>query len=134
MTIVCDCGCKITQHCLARHMQTEKHKIHLEMKERGEQPKNRYEKEREYKLRNKEYITEWMKSYREENKEALREQKQQYREENREQILEQKKKYREERVRCQCGCDVGKNDLGKHLKTKKHHELLNGGAGIAGPK
>ena len=128
MTIVCDCGCKITQHCLSRHLQTEKHKIHLEMKERGEQPKGRYEKVREYKQRHKEYIAEWMKSYREENKEALREQKQQYREENREQILEQKKKYREEKVRCQCGCDVGKNDLGKRCRHVQHFRWANRGS------
>ena len=120
MRIVCECGCEVADHCLARHVQTEKHRSHLEMKVRGEQPKTRLEKQREYREINKEQISDRMKNYREQNKETIQEQRKTYREENRELV----KKYREERIMCECGCEVGKHDFAKHLKTKKHQRLL----------
>jgi len=89
------------------------------------------EKTKEYYEKHKETIDEWGKKYREENKERKsdydkqrykdnsdkkRENSKEYYEQNRERISEQLKV----KVRCECGSEVTKSSLSRHLKTKKH--------------
>ena len=77
------------------------------------------EQKKEYRENNKEYLKEQKKEYYEDKKEIIQEKQKQYREENKDKIKERKKI----RITCECGCDVCKNDLGRHLRTKKHQQL-----------
>jgi len=58
-----------------------------------------------------------------------------WREDNRDKILAQKKKYREAnkveieahnstKIKCECGCEIRRNDLARHRRTKRHADLL----------
>jgi hypothetical protein len=88
-------------------------------------------KAKEYREANKEKITEYKKQYYEANKEQILKIHKNYREANKEIKKEQDKKYREankeilsekakQRVVCDhCGCEVSKNNLARHQKTKK---------------
>jgi hypothetical protein len=54
--------------------------------------------------------------------------RQEYKLENKEQIKKQQKNYYESQkyfITCECGCIVSKLKLWKHVKTQKHHRLLN---------
>ena len=90
---------------------------------------------------------EYIKEYYENNKEDIKEQKKQYYAINKEDIKEQKKQYYEnnkehkkqyyennkdriahrnaKKIKCECGCDVTRNQLTRHQRTKKHIELMN---------
>ncbi|MDC3409660.1 hypothetical protein OAY23_01890 [bacterium] len=104
------------------------------------------ERRKEYREDNKEQIREYMKEYREANKEHIAERKKEYSEQNKEHIAERKKEYYEqnkehildkqkeryeanrekiveqkkEKIVCECGSEVTKTHLARHLKTKKH--------------
>jgi len=93
-------------------------------------------KVKEYRENNKEVIAEKEKKYRENNKEKIAEQRKEYYENNKEKLAETKKEYyennkeaiaerRREKVTCECGCIIGKRDLARHQKTKKHLTLTN---------
>ena len=60
------------------------------------------------------------KEYCEQNKELKREQNKKYYEENRDAMRQQSKKNGEVKVICDCGSEVRKDSLHRHLKTKKH--------------
>ena len=60
------------------------------------------------------------KEWREANKEHIAEQKKEYRDANKEKIAENKR----EKVVCECGSEVTKSCLARHLKTKKHITLV----------
>lgn len=75
---------------------------------------------REYRETNREQILEQKKEYYETNKEQILEQKKENYEKNREQLLEQKK----EKIVCECGCEISKNHLARHRKSKVHLEYL----------
>jgi hypothetical protein len=51
------------------------------------------------------------------NTEHVREKHKKYRELNRDQINEKNE--------CECGCMIGRSHIARHIKTKKHIELLN---------
>jgi hypothetical protein len=64
------------------------------------------EKNKEYRKNNKKIINQKNKEYRENNKETLKE------------------KYKE-KINCICGCEITKSNLLRHLKTKKHIDLMS---------
>ena len=105
--------------------------------------KEYYEENKEYlnELRkkyyeaNKEQILEDKKKYYEDNKDQILEVKKKYREDNKDQIIEQKKKYyeankgkiaegRKEKVTCECGSIISKHSLSRHIKSKKHQNII----------
>jgi len=106
------------------YYEVNKEKLAEYQKERYENNKEIIlEKHKEYREANKEQIKEQSKEYREANKEKIKE----YRKANKEIINEIQKKYYEnnkekiyEKVICDnCGCEITKNHLKRHQKTKK---------------
>ena len=79
------------------------------------------EKEKQYNENNKEKRKEFHKKYRENNKEKLKEKNKKYYQDNKEKILEKQK----EKFTCECGSVVSLNNFNRHLKTKKHKDLMN---------
>jgi hypothetical protein len=78
---------------------------------------------KEYRDVNKEKIAEQNKEYREQNKGKIKEYREQnkekikeYREQNKEKIEERRK----QKIVCECGSEVRKDSMHRHLKTKKH--------------
>ena len=61
-----------------------------------------------------------MKEYQETNKEKIKEKRKEYYETNKNTILKNMK----EIVKCECGCEVTKNDLKRHQTSKKHIKLM----------
>ena len=126
--VECACGCKVSRLSLYTHRGSDKHKRCLEMKEHGVEPKTRQEKRKEtcrrYADANREKIVEQIKTYREKHYETILEQNRAYKQSNREKILEQSKSYRNKRITCECGCDVVRQDLSKHLRTLKHMQFV----------
>jgi hypothetical protein len=126
--VECVCGCKLSRLSLYTHRGSDKHKRCLEMKEQGMQPKTRQEKRQEtcrrYADANREKIAERLKTYREKHYEKILEQNRAYKQSNREKILEQGKLYQKKRITCECGCEVSRRDLSKHLRTLKHQRLV----------
>jgi hypothetical protein len=126
--VECACGCKVSRLSLYTHRGSDKHKRCLEMKEHGVEPKTRQEKRKETRRRyadaNREKIVEQIKTYREKHYETILEQNRAYKQSNREKILEQSKSYRNKRITCECGCDVVRQDLSKHLRTLKHMQFV----------
>ena len=85
---------------------------------------------------NKEIIKEYKKEYCEINKEIIVEDKKKYYIENKQKLNEISKKYydsnketlnekRKEKNECECGCIVCKIVLKRHLKSKKHINLMS---------
>jgi hypothetical protein len=50
--------------------------------------------------------------------------KKEYRVDNKDKIKEQEKKNHSQIVKCECGCELRKDSLSNHKKSKKHLELL----------
>jgi len=128
-SVKCECGCQVRSRCLHAHQQSAKHHRHMDMKEQGVQPKTGYERRQEtcrrYVEKNREKIAERMKTYRENHHEKILEQNRAYKQSNREKIQEQGKSYQSKRITCECGCDLVRHDLSKHLRTLKHMQLLD---------
>jgi len=93
------------------------------------------ERKKEYYEANKEAISERIKEWYEANKDAILEQKKGYREANKEAIVESSKEYYQankeaisnrtsQKITCDCGCEIRHGDKSKHIKTKKHINLL----------
>ncbi len=94
------------------------------------------EKDKQYYEKNVEIISEKQKEYREKNREIIKEKKKEFYENNKEYFKEKHKHYREnnkeiisqkqkEKITCQCGCEINKNNLSRHLKSKKHIKLMS---------
>jgi hypothetical protein len=83
--------------------------------------KNNKEKIKEYRKNNKEKIKEYQNEYCKNNKEKIKEYQNEYCKNNKE-ILKEKQK---EKIICECGCNIRKYDLSKHLKSKKHIDLMS---------
>jgi len=87
----------------------------------------------EYYVDNKESILEKVKDYYQTNKEAILEQKKKYYEDNKE-VIAEKDKLRYEanketiaekgkvKVVCECGSEVRKYEMARHIKTQKHQD------------
>jgi hypothetical protein len=80
---------------------------------------------------NKQVPTRTQKEYREDHKEILKEQYKEYYEIHKDTILEKNKDYREtnkdkikeyktKKIICECGYEVTKDNLWRHIKTNKH--------------
>ena len=87
--------------------------------------------DKQYRVDNREIISEKKKQYRIDNRGEILEKQKQYRIDHREEILEKKKQYRidnrekiKERCVCECGTDVNKNHISRHRKTNKHKQLM----------
>ena len=82
---------------------------------------------KKYYEENKDKISKNHKVYCEENKDKIKEYRKKYREENKDKIKEYRKKYYEEnpKVICDCGCEITKNSMIRHKKTKKHIDLMS---------
>jgi hypothetical protein len=87
--------------------------------------KNYYEKNaekiKEYYDKNVEIISEKQKRYKENNKEKIKEKAKEYYDKNAEIIKEKKR----EKIMCECGCEIRKDYLSTHLKSKKHIDLMS---------
>ena len=85
---------------------------------------NNREKERErkkiYYENNREKEKERHKKYREDNREKERERSKKYRENNREKLSNKRK----EIITCECGREMARDSLSKHLKTKIHTDKI----------
>ena len=84
---------------------------------------------KEYRNENLDKINEYGKKYKEENKDNINEYYQNYRNENKDIKKEYAKNYRDknklnEIITCVCGCNSTKNNLNRHLKSKKHTDLM----------
>lgn len=90
---------------------------------------------KEYYERNKEKFKDYHKEYYEKNQEHIAVKDKERRQKNKEHIAEKAKEYREnnkdvikekknEKMTCECGCEVTRNHLSEHRKTKKHNKLM----------
>lgn len=62
-----------------------------------------------------------LKAYYENHKELINERHKQYYENNKDKILSIQK----QKLTCDCKCIIRRGDLARHLRTKKHQELIN---------
>lgn len=87
----------------------------------------------EYYEANKEKLIEYQKEYQKEhykaNREKIIESQKEYNKANKEKIIEYKKVYYQKnkehvsaKFKCECGCEIRRDSLAKHRKTKKHLE------------
>ena len=94
-------------------------------------------KGKEYRENNKEVIAVRNKEYRENNKEKIAVKSKEYQKNNKENIKTYKKEYYEknkekiavknkETIICECGIKITKGKINRHLKSKRHEQLLNG--------
>ena len=65
------------------------------------------------------------KVYYENNSDKIKASMQRIREEHREEIMEQKKIYSQRKYTCECGCEVARNNLARHLETDKHRKFVH---------
>ena len=77
-------------------------------------------------------IKEYHKEYYQDNKEILVEKEKKYREINKTMIADRYKKWYEinkyiinGKIICECGCEISNNSLNRHMKTKKHIDLMS---------
>ncbi len=64
-----------------------------------------------------EYGKQYFKEYSKLNKTKLLEYSKQHYDKNKNKILE--------KIKCECGCMIGRNNISHHIKTKKHIKLMN---------
>jgi hypothetical protein len=91
---------------------------YIPSKTQQERQKEEYYKEykKNYRENNKDFIAEKKKEFYENNKNEINEKCKQYYENNKNEINEKRK----EKIICECGCEIRKNDLKRHEKSKKH--------------
>jgi hypothetical protein len=82
--------------------------------------------------KNKDKRLEYNKQYRADNKDKLIEYGKQRYEKNKNKLLEYNKQHYEknkehltEKIKCDCGCMIGRNNISHHRKTQKHIRLMN---------
>ena len=106
--------------------EDNKEKIKQNDKEWYENNKEKIlEQHKEYYENHKEKILEHNKEYYENNKEKILEYQKEYKQNNKEKIKKYKKEYNEKKVICQCGCEVRRDSLPKHKRTRKHTNFIN---------
>ncbi len=88
--------------------------------------------DKEYYETNKEIILEYRKDWRQNNKDYIIEWKKEYYMNNKEYLnnkckerYENVKEKRKEKITCECGCEVCKDCLNRHMKSKKHIDLMS---------
>jgi hypothetical protein len=77
--------------------------------------------DKEYYENNKKIINEKSKEYYEKNAEIIKNKVKNYYEKNKDKINEKNK----EKITCECGCEIVKNHLSRHMKTQKHLNYLS---------
>jgi len=77
---------------------------------------DKMEYQKQYRIDNKEK----KKKYYKDNKEKLTEYHKQYYNDNK----ERRREYDKQKIKCECGCDIRKDYIFKHRKTKKHINLI----------
>jgi len=85
---------------------------------RTEEEISEYNKEynKEYKKNNKEQVKEQVKEYQKNNKLKIQEHRKDYYESNKQEI--------NEKVKCECGCEIVKQNLNRHQATTKHLDKM----------
>ena len=102
----------------------------------GIEADNRADWYRQYREDNKEKIQPYQYQYRQDNKEQLTAKAKQNYQNNKEKISKLNEQYRQDnkekikekaatKVTCDCGCEVRKDSLPKHKKTKRHIKLMS---------
>lgn len=79
------------------------------------------QKKHQYYTNNKEKVVAKINEWRADNKDYILERDRKYYHDNKE-IIKQKKKVK---VDCDCGLSISKSDMAKHLKTKRHLEIVS---------
>lgn len=85
--------------------------------------------------RTQQEISEYAKAYHQDHKQELSENKKEYYQNHKQEHLEKQKAYRQDHkqeiseyrkkiLTCICGCNLTKHNLNKHLKSKKHCDLM----------
>jgi len=82
--------------------------------------RTKQEYQKEYRLNNRELVSEKRKEYNTQNKEAISKQGKEYREINKENIREKQK----QPFNCECGITCRIDSKPKHLRTKKHLDFI----------
>ena len=88
-----------------------------------------------YTINNKERILSYKNDYREKNKELISDQQREHRKINNEKIKETKKQFyqqnkeiilakNKEKIKCDCGCIVTQSNKLRHIKSKKHSDII----------
>ena len=114
----CECGEEITKSNLLRHQRSKKHQDALNTVS-PETENTQTDVKTEERSKHKEKMAEYQKVYRIENKDKLKQQKVEYRKKG--YVIEKRKL----KIVCSCGCEVRKEDIRRHERTKKHQEGLN---------
>lgn len=120
-TVTCECGITVTKDKLKRHRETKRHadfladpelfKKFIETRDTPvEELKKKYQKT--YYLKHQDALIE----KRNENKDAINAKRRETYAKNKETINESRK----EIIKCECGFNVCKTGLARHLKTNKH--------------
>jgi len=82
---------------------------------------------KEYKVNNKEKISERKQEYYINNKKKISERKQEYyinNKEKKKEYYEKNKQKLQEKIMCDCGSMISRNNISIHIKTKKHIKLM----------
>ena len=82
--------------------------------------KNNKEKLYKWRENNKGYYKEYIEKWRKNNKEKVKEYKIKHYQENRDKISEKNKV----KVICNCGCEIRKDKLVRHMKSQKHIKFI----------
>jgi len=87
------------------------------------------EYDKEYREANKLKLNEYKKEYKKNNKLKIQEYKKEYYELHKEKLQERHKEYRKnnklnEKVKCECGCEIVKQNLKQHQASKKHLDKM----------
>ena len=72
----------------------------------------------------KEESAQKLQAYYAEKKQYITERNKKYKIDNYEKVRERKKEYMAILTRCECGCEIVRNNITSHLKTKKHQILM----------
>ena len=127
---------KIPSRTKKQYTEDNKKKIAEKNKKYNENNKQKLaEKNKDYREKNKQKLAEKNKDYREKNKQKLAEKRKENYENNKQIILEKNKERYEnnkqiilekkkETIICECGCEVTKVYLNKHIKSQKHQLLM----------
>ena len=102
--------------CSCKEELVKKEQEHIESHE------NLLNKQRAYNSSeyNKEYYKEYIEKWRKNNKEKVKEYKIKHYQENRDKISEKNKV----KVICNCGCEIRKDKLVRHMKSQKHIKFI----------
>ena len=82
---------------------------------------NKIDRHAIYRENNRELLRERAKDYYLIHKDEIKEKKKIYHDNHREEILTKNK----ERVKCECGAEINKSELSRHLKTSSHEKKMN---------